>query len=184
MSKEIAVAKLVPVFRQYGYEGTSLSLLSKAAGLGKASLYHYFPGGKAEMAEAVLAHVGQFLQTHIFDPLQADGDPYDRVQNMVQGIQTFYRNGQDACLLAVFSTGEADGLFHSALQKSLKKWIEQLSAVLVEVGNSPTAAAQQAQDTIMRIQGALVLVRVLGSTQPFEDLMERLPRLLTQQLEA
>ncbi|MEM8810542.1 MAG: TetR/AcrR family transcriptional regulator, partial [Cyanobacteria bacterium P01_G01_bin.38] len=44
MTKDAAIAKLTPVFRRYGYEGASLSMLSKATGLGKASLYHHFPG--------------------------------------------------------------------------------------------------------------------------------------------
>ena len=46
MSKEKIILQLIPVFRQYGYGGTSLAMLIKATGLGKASLYHYFPEGK------------------------------------------------------------------------------------------------------------------------------------------
>jgi AcrR family transcriptional regulator len=41
---------LAEVFREHGYEDASLSLLSQATGLGKGSLYHFFPGGKEEMA--------------------------------------------------------------------------------------------------------------------------------------
>ena len=37
---------LAEVFREHGYEGASLSLISKATGLGKGSLYHFFPGVK------------------------------------------------------------------------------------------------------------------------------------------
>ena len=40
---------LAEVFREYGYEGTSLARITKATGLGKGSLYHFFPGGKAEI---------------------------------------------------------------------------------------------------------------------------------------
>lgn len=50
-----AVSALAEVFREHGFEGASLSLLSKATGLGKGSLYNFFPGGKEEMMEAVLA---------------------------------------------------------------------------------------------------------------------------------
>lgn len=35
MSKEQTIAKLIAIFRQYGYEGTTLSMLAKATGLGK-----------------------------------------------------------------------------------------------------------------------------------------------------
>ncbi|TGQ06111.1 helix-turn-helix domain-containing protein, partial [Mesorhizobium sp. M00.F.Ca.ET.217.01.1.1] len=40
------------VFREHGYEGASLALIGAATGLGKGSLYHFFPGGKEEMARA------------------------------------------------------------------------------------------------------------------------------------
>ena len=45
------------VFREHGYEGASLSLIGEATGLGKGSLYHFFPSGKEEMAGAVIAHI-------------------------------------------------------------------------------------------------------------------------------
>ena len=43
------------VFRAHGYEGATLSVITEATGLGKGSLYHFFPGGKEELAAAVLA---------------------------------------------------------------------------------------------------------------------------------
>ena len=47
--REAAIAALAEVFRERGYEGASLAALSEASGLGKASLYHFFPKGKEEM---------------------------------------------------------------------------------------------------------------------------------------
>ncbi len=47
------------VFRRRGYEGATLSVLSRACGLGKASLYHHFPGGKDEMAARAAATRGR-----------------------------------------------------------------------------------------------------------------------------
>ena len=49
------VRKLADVFSRHGYEGASLKLLSQATGLGRSSLYHYFPNGKEDMASAVLS---------------------------------------------------------------------------------------------------------------------------------
>lgn len=47
------VGRLFIVFRDHGYEGASLADLSRATKLGKSSLYHHFPRGKEQMAEAV-----------------------------------------------------------------------------------------------------------------------------------
>jgi TetR/AcrR family transcriptional repressor of lmrAB and yxaGH operons len=59
MSRAVAtrpdiIPALAEVFREHGYEGASLALLGDATGLGKGSLYHFFPNGKEEMAAAVL----------------------------------------------------------------------------------------------------------------------------------
>ena len=43
-SREGLLETLGAVFESRGYDGATLSLLSAATGLGKASLYHPFPG--------------------------------------------------------------------------------------------------------------------------------------------
>lgn len=178
MSKEDAIAQLVPVFRRYGYEGTTLVRLSKATGLGKASLYHYFPGGKEEMAGAVLAHTRKVCEQTILDPLQAPQTPRDRLQGMVASIREFYRSGREPCLLAVLSLGEGDDLFGETIQDSIRRWIGAIAVVLEEAGIEPERARERAEDAIVEIQGALVLVRILGQTDPFERILKRLPEQL------
>ena len=37
---------IAEVFREFGFEGTSLSRITEKTALGKGSLYHFFPGGK------------------------------------------------------------------------------------------------------------------------------------------
>ena len=58
------------VFRAHGYEGASLTLITEATGLGKGSLYHLFPGGKAQMAAEVLAEIDGWFELNIFAPLR------------------------------------------------------------------------------------------------------------------
>ena len=48
---------LAVVFRECGYDGASLALIGQHTRLGKGSLYHFFPGGKEEMADAVLGEM-------------------------------------------------------------------------------------------------------------------------------
>jgi len=61
------VGRLFIVFQDKGYEGASLADLSQATGLGKSSLYHHFPRGKEQMAEAVLEQGKTFIQTAVAD---------------------------------------------------------------------------------------------------------------------
>ena len=175
IDKSAMVGKLVPVFRQYGYEGATLSRISEATGLGRASLYHHFPEGKQGMAQAVLAYLNEWFDATILEPLRSNQEPVDRLKAMSDSLNQFYRRGQDACILAIFSLGESHDLFHTEVQQALNSWIEQLSQVLTEAGLSKAQAQERAEDAVIQIQGALVLARGLGRTEPFERILQQLP---------
>ncbi len=180
MSKEEVITKLIPVFRHYGYEGATMSRLSEATGLKKASLYHHFQGGKEQMAAAALEYIGNWINENVFAPLKSDKPPEDRIKAMSKGIREFYQTGQAPCVLSVMSVGEADNLFHQQLEQSLKKWIDTLAEVVEETGIEPEQAKERAEDAMMLIQGALVLVRVTKNTQPFERAIAKLPKILLE----
>ncbi|MBE9171027.1 TetR/AcrR family transcriptional regulator [Pleurocapsales cyanobacterium LEGE 06147] len=178
MSKEKTIAKLIPVFRQHGYEGATISRLSQATGLGKASLYYYFPDGKEGMAAAVLEYINNWFTNEIFQSLRGTNDPAEKIRKMSKSLDEFYRSGQDACFLSVMSVGEANNLFHNQIEQALKVWIDSLTQVLQEAGIEPDRARQRSENAIMQIQGALVLARVLNDTKPFERVIKSLPEML------
>lgn len=178
MAKEEIVTKLIPVFRYYSYEGATISRLSEATGLKKASLYHHFQGGKEQMAKAVLKYVSDRIDKEIFAPLKSDKPANERIQNMTEAIVEFYESGKAPCLLAVMSLGEADNLFHHQLKKSLQKWLYELSKIVEETGVKPEEARIRAEDAMMIIQGSLVLVRVTDNIQPFQRAISKLPQIL------
>ena len=178
MAKEEVISKLVPVFRNYGYEGATVSRLSAATGLKKASLYHHFQGGKEQMAQAVLECINNWIEENVFAPLHSDQPPRDRILAMIQGIDKFYESGQTPCVLAVMSLGEANNLFHQQLEQSLQQWLDTLATIVEETGIEPVQARQRAEDAMITIQGALVLVRVTQDTQVFQRAITRIPQIL------
>ena len=175
MDRAEAVRKLVPVFRQYGYEGATLARISAATGLGRASLYHHFPDGKKEMASAVLDRVKELVGQQVLAPLQQPGEPLERLQAMGHQLNQFYDHGQSACFLALFSLGESESLFQPCVQESLRNWIGAIEAVLLELNLPATTARQRAEDAVMQIQGALVVSRGLQETSLFQRVLEQLP---------
>ena len=70
-----AIPALAEIFREHGFAGASLSEITKRTGLGKGSLYHFFPNGKEEMAQAVLDDVAGWFETNVFMPLRESEDP-------------------------------------------------------------------------------------------------------------
>ena len=180
MSKEEIILKLISVFRYYGYEGATISRLSEATGLKKASLYYHFQGGKEEMAEAVLDYVKNWLDKNIFAPLESDQSPNDRIKEMSQTLDQFYQSGKAPCFLSVMSVGEADNIFHQQLENSLKRWIEAIAKVVEETGVKPQEATQKAENAMMLIQGSLVLVRITKNIKPFKRAISMLPKILLE----
>ncbi len=181
MSKSEVVAHLYRVFRAFGYNGATLSRLSDASGLGKASLYHYFPGGKADMAAAVLDHVDAWLNQHVVTALREPGPPADRVNRMADQLNQLYAGGTQGCTLGNMALTGGRELFQDRLKATFHAWIEALTAVLREAGLPARLATERAEDAVLEIQGALVLSAALDSCHPFRRTLNDLPaRLLAR----
>ena len=154
--------------------------LADAAGLQKASLYHRFPGGKRDMAEAVLAAADQWFETHVFEPLSnpAGGPPRERLAAMTRALRRFYNKGHRPCLLDSISLGEGSDLFADHTRRSIRRWISTLASVVEESGVEASDARRSAEDAVMRIEGALVLARASGDRRAFRRVMTELPDVL------
>lgn len=174
------IDRLTDVFRRHGFAGASLTRISEATGLKRASLYHRFPGGKAEMAEAVLTRADEWLKTHALGPLQGDAEPADRIRIMTGALTEFYGAGQHSCLLDAFSLGGENREISDHVRASTEAWTEALAAVVREVGIPATMARERAQDAIAKIQGTLVVSRATGDPSSFQRAMRRLPDDLLQ----
>jgi len=82
-SKEQIADRLFTVFRDRGFEGASIADLSRATGLGKSSLYHHFPAGKEQMAEAVLERTTAMVDSEILGAAQSSGTLKARIRRIV-----------------------------------------------------------------------------------------------------
>lgn len=178
MVKDETIAQLLTVFRRYGYEGATLTRLSKATGLGKASLYHHFPKGKEEIAATVLNYTSDWMTANIIAPLHdKERQPALRIREMTKQVNELYSCGQKPCILAVLVLGDND-IFQEQIQRALRLWIDTLAEVLLDAGLDKKTAQYRAKNAIIQIQGALILARGLNDTEPFEGVLESLPAAL------
>lgn len=175
MPKETYVPCLLRLFRQYGYDGATLSKISEATGLGKASLYHHFPGGKDEMVEAVLNYLESWLEQNILQPLASSGDAPTRLRQMCDRLNDLYEGGQQPCLFAILLLGSATDVFHDKLKALFRAWIDAIAAVLIESGMDEKLAQQRGEDAAIAIQGSLILSQGLDNPVPFQRVIQHLP---------
>ena len=176
MSKQTYVPILLKLFRQFGYEGVTLAKISQATGLGKASLYHHFPGGKAEMAAAALTEVNRWLETTLLPILSSSATPVDTFELMCAEIDRFFDTGKNSCLWAVLILEQSsDELFGAQIKWAFSQWIEAISTVLIAAGLDETLAKARGEDAIIAIQGALILAYGLKDVAPFQRALKQLP---------
>lgn len=167
------IPQLGEVFRRYGYDGASLSRISEYTKLGKGSLYHFFPGGKTEMAEAVLYDIQNWFEAQVFEPLRTRSD----IDQMFTAITDYFRSGQRICLMGAFAMGETRDHFHLMVKGYFRQWIEVLSFALCQAGVPARDAVRTAQTIVAGIQGALVVSQALDDERSFLAVMEDLRQL-------
>ena len=185
MIRETHISTLLQLFRQFGYEGLSLTKISQATGLGKASLYHHFPGGKAEMAAAALASVNQWLEGSILPLLMIDQsvEPISAFQKMCKETDRFFDGGKSSCLWAVLVCEQSsDELFREQIREAFLRWSEAIANVLVQAGVHKNLAKQRGEDAMISIQGALILSHGLRDYGSFQRVIKQLPQQLCRDI--
>jgi len=168
------LARCTDVFRTYGFEGATMSRLAASTGLEKASLYHRFPGGKQEMVLAVAAGVVAWFETNVFAVLRQPSSPQRRMKQVAGHLRAFYDDGRKSCALDLLSIPAAGPELAAGLKGALEAWQKAFAEFAQESGFGASEARRRAEDAIMRIEGSLVLSRVLNDSKPFHRAVDDL----------
>jgi AcrR family transcriptional regulator len=169
--------ELSEIFRRKGYAGASYSDLMKATGLVKASLYHRFPGGKAEMVDAILSEVDREFSGMSSSPRSKRG-AVDRARKNARRLREFYKSGQQWCLLDTVTLADSPSTREHA-RRSMEFWIDAFARLGRDAGLNPAIARRRSQEAVAAIEGGLVVSRVLGDRRPFLRSLASLPKRLT-----
>jgi len=176
LTRDEVVARVATVLRRSGFAGASLAEISEATGLGKSSLYHYFPGGKDDMAIAVLECIEAWMIERVVGPLRGGGSPRARLRAMLRTLDNYYAGGRDACVLGNLVVGESRTKFQARLAQAFREWIAALRALAVESGVPGAEAQRRAEDAVVRIEGALLVAGGLDDPAPFKRALHHIER--------
>nr|WP_315254825.1 TetR/AcrR family transcriptional regulator [uncultured Duganella sp.] len=168
------VPLLAEIFRTYGFEGASLARITEGTGLGKGSIYNFFPGGKDEMAQAVLDQIDGWFRDQVFQPLRAAADVQQGVDEMFTAVGRYFHSGRKVCLVGVFALGHERDRFALKVQAYFAEWVEALAAALQRGGRDRETALALAEAVVGGIQGALVLARAADEPALFMRALQRL----------
>ncbi|MFJ9930350.1 DNA-binding transcriptional regulator, AcrR family [Streptomyces misionensis] len=158
------------LFRRSGYTGTGMKQIAEAAGAPFGSIYHFFPGGKAQLGEEVIRTSGAVylglvatLMAPYEDPVAATADAFTAAADTLLELDF-----ADPCPIAtvaleVASTNEA---LRQATSEVFDSWIERLGAYYAAGGIPGPAARETAASVIALLEGAFMLARAARSTAP------------------
>ena len=184
VDREGAVVLIAELFREYGYHGTSYGQITEATGLGKGSLYNYFPDGKEGMTRAVLAHVHGWFEDHVFAPLEGDTEAAKAVAGMFKAVDDYFHSGRRICLLGAFSLYDARDAFDREIAGYFTRWVAALKTCLRRGGVAADKAGMLAMACMVDIQGGLVMAQALDRPAVFRDTLKRSRLSLDVALEA
>ena len=170
--------RLLDAFRRYGWEGASISRLSAATGLERASLYHRYPGGKRDMAVAAAARAAERFADDVLAPLHTSAAPAERVRLTAERLDEFFDGGTSWCLCDTLTLAVDDDRIAAAVRGNTENWLAAFRTVAHEAGHED--AEQRARRALVAIQGSLVLARATGDRTAFRDSLASLPELLAR----
>ena len=169
---------MMSVLRTKGYDGASLNELAAASGLQKASLYHRFPGGKKEIAAAVLDYVGHWIHENIYELLSNEEiEPSERLDRVIQNIDKLYDQGKDVCIFRSLSMDTGSALFGEQIKKSMGEWIEGFKKLGISFGWEEALAENVAYETLVQVQGSLVVSKGMSTVAPFQKALEAIRKM-------
>lgn len=173
---------LMSVLQSKGFEGASLNDLAQATGLQKASLYHRFPGGKNEIAIMVLGFVYAWIKDNIYLVLTEKGvAPVTKLQRAIQHIRHLYQNGEKSCILNALSLDSGLVVLGDEISKAMQLWIDAFTALGIEQGFTTAQARAKARQSLILVQGSLVLAKGLGDPTHFHKALADLKLLFVNE---
>lgn len=156
-----------------GYHATGLNQIIRESGSPKGSLYHYFPGGKEELATEAIRHVGQIVLQRIQQNLAAIDDPVEAIRAFIMQIAhsveaSGFRAGGPITTIAMETASTSERL-RQECHVIYTQWQNAFADKLVNGGLSPERAARLAVMIISAIEGGIILCRTGRSREPLEQ---------------
>jgi TetR/AcrR family transcriptional repressor of lmrAB and yxaGH operons len=155
------------LFRRQGYAATGLNQILANAGVRAGSLYHHFPGGKQELAAAVVESAGADIERVLRAALAADTPLTAVVDRWVDLLATgLAADCRDGCPVEPIATESvhASELVRRAAARAFDGWCAAIAERLRVDGWGDTSSDEMALAVISIIEGALVLSRTSGDT--------------------
>ncbi len=159
------VQTMARLLRDQGYTATGRAQLLAESGVSNGSLYHHFPGGMEELAEAALEASGQAVADALREALEGAPDAALGVIRFLD-VASGPDDGETCLGCPIAPTALESPIISPRLRAAAARCFEQweglIAARLRADGWPEDSVAETASATLSLIEGALLLARVSG----------------------
>lgn len=163
-TRERIIAATNELFRQRGYNGTGLAAIGKLADATTGSIYHFFPGGKSELANAVVRETGA-AYGELFALIV--GQYPDRPD---EGVRAFFNGAADVletddfidpCPIGTVAreVASTDDELRQATGVVFAGWADRVAAQIEGTENPSAEALDLAGAVVAMIEGGFIIAR-------------------------
>jgi AcrR family transcriptional regulator len=183
-TRDRLVATTAELFQRQGFNGTSMKQITDGAKATTGSLYHFFPGGKDELAAEVIRTAGAgYLE--LFQLVTAVAKTSAEAISMLfdGAAATLERSDYvDACPIftVALEVASADETLRMACDDVFGAWTKTATAMFRKDGLAAKAAKALAATVIAALGGAFILARTARDA----NLMRAIGRNMTAHVDA
>src|SRR4051794_6824400 len=137
--RERMIESAVALFRERGVHGTSFADVLERSGAPRGSLYHWFPGGKAELAEEATRYAGELIAAGLAAALE-EKDPAQAVQGFARLYRRLLRDSDFAAGCPIVSAtleGDRSPAARDAAAAAFARWRQLLTDAFERRGLEP-----------------------------------------------
>jgi AcrR family transcriptional regulator len=170
-SRQRMVLSTAALLREHGASATSIDRVLAHSGAPRGSVYHHFPGGRAQLIDEAVALAGDFVAGLIETAAQAD-NPVEALDAFFalwrdQLTRSDFRAGCPIVAVAVETNDDAPQLARSAAAV-FARWTTALATMLVRHGLAEARATRLAAFIIAAVEGAVIMCRAEQDIGPLE----------------
>ncbi|WP_432062574.1 TetR/AcrR family transcriptional regulator [Streptomyces sp. S1] len=170
------------LMQRQGYDGTGIKQIAQEADATLGSVYHFFPGGKQELATVAIDHGDREFAEALGAALGDADDPARAIADFAVSLADRLAESHwvDGCPVSTTALGSVGRLpdVRSAAARAFGHWREVVSDALAKAGIPAEDAHELAHTVISTLEGAELAAQVSGSREPLEIAAKHLARLV------
>ncbi|WP_367320332.1 TetR/AcrR family transcriptional regulator [Streptomyces sp. HUAS ZL42] len=184
-SRDRMVLSTTVLLREYGAGATSIDRVLAHSGAPRGSVYHHFPGGRAQLIDEAVTLAGDFVAGLLDEAVRAD-DPVEAIDAFFalwreRLLESDFRAGCPVVAVAVETNDDAPQPARSAAA-AFARWQEALAGLFRRHGLTDERSRRIAAFVVAAVEGAVIMCRAERSTAPLDAAAAEIHDLLAHAL--